>query len=172
LKNKYEIRGEITAIFLNKKDGTILETLINTSDLEKAMELPISWFARWDARGKTFYVSGTPFINGKRTTINFHRWILDAPKGMVVDHINHDTLNNTRTNLRIVTSQQNCQNRNGAFSNSKSGIRGVSFHKKTNKWRATIKDCGKYIHLGVFDNVKEAEKASIEARKKYMPYAN
>jgi hypothetical protein len=39
LKNKYEVRGEITAIFLTKKDGTILETIISTSGLRKSKRL-------------------------------------------------------------------------------------------------------------------------------------
>jgi hypothetical protein len=59
-----------------------------------------------------------------------HRFLLDAPKGMQVDHINHDTLDNRRSNLRIVTTnQQNNENRNGAHKNSKTGIRGVTIHK-------------------------------------------
>jgi len=51
---------------------------------------------------------------------------MGEPKGKQVDHWNHDTLDNRKGNLRIVTNRQNNENRNGAYKNSKSGIRGVS----------------------------------------------
>jgi hypothetical protein len=54
---------------------------------------------------------------------------MGAPKGMSIDHINHNTLDNRKANLRIVTHQQNNTNRNGAYSTSKTGIRGVSIHQ-------------------------------------------
>lgn len=65
---------------------------------------------------------------GRKTTY-MHRFLLDAPDGMYVDHINHDTLDNRRANLRLVSNQENNTNRNGAYNTSKTGIRGVSVHK-------------------------------------------
>ncbi len=69
-----------------------------------------------------FYARG--HVSGK--SIYLHRFILDAPSGRDVDHIDHDTLNNRRANLRIVTHQQNGDNRKSANRNSQTGIRGVS----------------------------------------------
>ena len=73
-----------------------------------------------------FYAACRIFRNGKNTTLYMHRLIMGEPKGKQVDHWNHDTLDNRRSNLRIVTNRQNNENRAGAYKNSKSGIRGVS----------------------------------------------
>lgn len=171
LRNEYEIRGDVTAIFLKRRSGEILETLISTSDLPKVQELQIGWYARLHRHTKTFYVQGhTPRIGEKDSkTISLHRFIMDNPKGLVVDHINHDTLNNTRKNLRAVTKEHNCQNLKGAQRNSKTGIRGVSWNKRRNRWYAQIRSHGKNIYVGLFKNIEDAEKAVIEARRKYMP---
>jgi hypothetical protein len=172
MKNDYEIRGDVTAIYLNRK-GTKLETLISTSDLEKVKEFPNTWCVIWNAKTRSFYVTGNlPKTNGKRGTVRLHRYILDDPKGLVIDHINHDTLDNTRDNLRAVTNSENIQNRHGANRNNTSGVRGVSWHKQHKKWSAHYGLNGKLIHLGLFDDIKEAEKVVNEARKKYMRYAN
>jgi hypothetical protein len=106
MKNSYEIRGDITAIYLNQKDGTVLETLIDTSDLPIAQEFPMTWYAYWHNDSKTYYVKGnTPIKKGKRTIILLHRWLTKAPKGKEVDHFNHNGLDNRRnSNLRIVTT--------------------------------------------------------------------
>lgn len=75
------------------------------------------------------------------------------------------------THLEIVTHIENNQNR-GASKNNKSGIRGVCWHRRRNKWQAYIKVNYKDKHLGYFDDIHDAEKVVIEARLKYMPYAS
>lgn len=174
MKNKYEVRGEVTAIFLRRKDGTILETLIETTDLPKAQEFPNTWYAHWKEDIQSFYVHGHILQpNKKQKTFKLHRWLLDAPGELQVDHLNHNTLDNQRRNLRLVTNTQNGQNRKGANRNNKtSGIRGVSWHAKHRKWGVTIQLNGKRKHLGYFEDVYQAEQLMIEALKTYMPYAS
>lgn len=80
-----------------------------------------------------------------------------------VDHVHgkksrHD---NQKSNLRIATRSQNNMNI-GVRSNNTSGITGVNFDRKRNKWRARITVDKNEIHLGEFDNIEDA----IEARKK------
>lgn len=172
MKNDYEIRGDMTAIIINSPKYGRLEALISTNKLDRAKEFPNSWYANWDKIANTFYVVGNLLIgNGKQTLVMFHRWVTNIPRGMVVDHKNHDGLINTDDNLRICTHAENQQNRKGAQMNSKSGIRGVFWNKNAKKWQAHIRLQGKQIYLGRFDDIVDAEQAVIEARLKYMPYS-
>ena len=92
-----------------------------------------------------------------------HRLITAAPPGMEVDHINHDTLDNRKENLRVCTKSQNQLNRHKARADSSSGIPGVGQHK--NKWRARIQINGEQIHIGLYGTKEEASKAYAEANK-------
>lgn len=178
MKNRYEIRGDITVIFLNRKDGSILETVIDTKDLARANEYNHTWYAAArDDSGKLFYVFGGVYDTNKRKTnrtVSLHRWLFgDIPKGIHIDHIDSDGLNNrSSTNLRKVTNAQNQQNKRVAMRNSASGIRGVSWHKKINRWRVQVGGGvgGKSTYIGSFKDIRDAEKAAIEARKKIMPF--
>lgn len=172
MKNDYEVRGNITAIFLKRKDGTVLETVIDTADLDRANEFPHSWYASLDKGTKTYYVLGhITSNNGKKTNVGLHRWIMNETV-LKVDHINHDTLNNRRSvNLRQATHQQNKQNRSGAQANSKSGIRGVVWSENKGKWEAYITVNKKCRYLGCYGGIEEAERVVKEARAKHMPYS-
>lgn len=82
------------------------------------------------------------------------------------DHINGNTLDNRRSNLRVVTRTQNNQNVT-IRKHNKSGYKGVSLEKKTGRWVAVIQANNKRIHLGTFDTPEEAYAAYCEAAKKY-----
>ena|SRR3990167_1332048 len=111
------------------------------------------------------YSQGT--VSGKR--ISMHRLIMGAPKGKVIDHINYDTLDNRRSNLRICTYSQNIVN---SRPRSASGYKGVDFFKKLKKWRAKLKVDGATKHIGYFNSKEEAAKAYNEfAEKHYKDYA-
>ncbi|AYO30638.1 hypothetical protein D2962_08375 [Biomaibacter acetigenes] len=130
------------------------------------------WFAKWDEHTKSFYaVSNFKRSDGKWTLNPMHRYLIDAPKGMYVDHINHDTLDNRISNLRIVTGSGNAQNKKGALSNSKTGIRGVWWNKKDKCWRAKVIKNRTTVFEKNFKNIEEAEKAVREARKKFLLYS-
>lgn len=115
LINKYHIEGEVA--YLELTQGQV--TMIDVADLEKA--LTRRWHVMPNSMGGYYVYS--------RGLISLHRFLLDAPKGKYVDHINHDTLDNRRSNLRIVSNQKNNTNREGAYVTSKTGIRGVSVHR-------------------------------------------
>lgn len=173
LKNNYEIRGDVTAIFLNRKNGDVLETLIDTADLDKAKEFPNTWCATWAQLTQSFYCYGKMQLpSGERVSILLHRWLTDCPLEMHVDHFDNNTLNNRRqSNLRITTPGQNHQNRSGAQRNTSTGVRGVCWHAKSQKWQALIKANGKRKHLGFFDSIAEAESAVKAARSACMPFS-
>jgi hypothetical protein len=91
---------------------------------------------------------------------------------MDIDHINHNTLDNRRSNLRTITHAENLQNQTGAHSNNKSsGIRGVYWCIHRNKWRAQIKLKGKQYNLGYFEDKYKAGLVAKEARLKMMPFS-
>ena len=171
MKNDYEVRGDVTAIFLRSKKFGYTETLISTSKLDRAKEFPNSWCLLKNTDSLFYVIGHLPVKDGKRKDISLHRWITNAPKNLIVDHINHDTLRNTDDNLRFVTNAENGQNRRGASVNSSSGVRGVSWSNTYNKWRSGFKMDGKFHHVGMFDNIDDAEIAVMEARKKFMPYS-
>lgn len=172
MKNSFKINGDTTVIFLNRKNGDILKTLIDTSDLEKMEEFPNTWMSHWDKNRQQFYCDGKlPMINGKSKKIALHRYLLDPPKNLVVDHINHDPLDNRRCNLRILTNAQNCQNKNGLNKNNKTGVRGVSWCESLNSWRVSIRKDGKYVYQNNFRKFEDAKDAAEKAIKKYLPYA-
>lgn len=165
MKNSFEIRGDVTCVFVNGK-GRVHECLIDTNDLSRVSEFPNSWYARFDKNTQKFYVSG--FIG--RKMFHIHRWITDVEDDMFVDHRDIDPLNNCRGNLRTVTDAENKQNRS-IQRNNKSGFRGVSWYRSYEKWQAEYKLNGKRHHLGYFDTIEEAAQAVKTARKSKMPFS-
>lgn len=170
MKNQYEINGDVVKIFINRKDGNSLETLISLCHFERANAFPGTWTA--GLTNQTYYVRGHWIKNGVRTIMHLHRWLMQPSDGICVDHINHNTLDNRMENLRLLSSAENLQNRKGAQKNSKSGIRGVNWHKKYNMWEVKIRSKGEIIYLSHFSDIKEAEQAAIKARAKYMPFSH
>jgi hypothetical protein len=106
-------------------------------------------------------------IKGKY--IQTHRAIFLMHYGYLpeyVDHIDGNKSNNKVENLRAVTKAQNAWN-SKLPSTNKSGIRGVSWNKQTNKWRVAINVNGRAIHLGRFSDIKDAQKVIESARIQY-----
>lgn len=104
-------------------------------------------------------------------TILMHREIMKVSSPLlVVDHINHDTLDNQKKNLRVCTKSQNLRNRRGCTRTSFSGLRGVHRNNKKYKkqWRARIRAPFGEIHLGSFANKHEASLAYWKANRKYF----
>ena len=84
-----------------------------------------------------------------------------------IDHRNHNTMNNRKSNLRRATSSENAMNSELSSVNT-SGVTGVLLDKKWNKWVANIMVNYKSIHLGRFDKFDDAVKARKEAEEKYF----
>ena len=95
-------------------------------------------------------------VRGRR--LYLHRFLLDAPKGMEVDHIDGDPANNRRSNLRLCTRAENGRNVRRRVDNS-SGLKGVCWHKRVRRWRAQIRINGKHGHLGYFETFEQAKAA-------------
>ena len=151
---------EITSKKLGK-----FQVLLDDEDFEKVKKLGGKWCVVKRANRNGFYVEKR--INGK--IVLLWRYILNAKKGQYVDHINRNTLDNRRCNLRLCSNGANI--RNGKVrTNNTSGVTGVSLYKccKTPKWEAYIKVNYRKIHLGIFDSKEEAIKARKEAEIRYF----
>ena len=135
-------------------------TIIDDEDYDLVKDY--KWHA---AKGhKQWYAYRSGRINGERA---MHRLILgDICKGKEVDHINHNGLDNRRSNLRPCTHAENHYNQRKTRKTA-SGYKGVYWHKKAGKWAAQIMIDGRQRHLGLFVNEGNAVKARNQAAKKY-----
>jgi hypothetical protein len=108
---------------------------------------------KWCAanQGNSWYAVRT---DGK-CQVRMHRVIMDAPPGLVVDHIDHDGLNNVRRKLRLCTPQQNARNQRPQQGGSSEFI-GVCWLKNEKKWWARLQNNGHQRSLGLFTNEREA----------------
>jgi len=106
-------------------------------------------------------------VSKKDKTIRMHRFIMSAPQGLEVDHINGNGLDNRRSNLRLATRAQNQHNR-GLNRNNKSGFKGVVWYPRYNKWLSVIIVDGQRKHLGYFSELEDAVAAYQEAALRYQ----
>ena len=120
------------------------------------------WCAVKDNKNGFFYAAR----KGKKSLLRMHRVIMNNPKNMHIDHINSNSLDNRRKNLRICFRAQNQMNR-GKQLNNTSGYKGVYWNKVWNKWLSAINIKKKQKHLGYFPTKEKAALAYNEAAKKY-----
>lgn len=124
------------------------------------------WCASNNKRG--FYAKTNIIINGKRTMMFMHRFIMNGRDYSIkVDHIDGDGLNNQRSNLRFCTNQQNCRNNRSTIIKT-SRHNGVCFNKKSKKFMSGITVDGKNIHLGYFTIEDDAGLAYNKAASEYF----
>lgn len=122
---------------------------------------------------KTFYAVRYTCTNGKEKNVYMHRHIMrEENKKLPIDHLDHNGINNQRSNLRRPINGQNQKNRQGQLGRSSKYV-GVCWHKKDKKWQAAIAVNGKQTHLGQFDDEIEAATARDNAAKiHYGEYAH
>ena len=133
--------------------------IVDDSDYEELSKY--KWYANC-IKGTYYAVHTINKKSGCNIKILMHRFILNAKKGIIIDHINRDTLNNSRSNLRECNHKENRLN-SKLNKNNKTGFRGVSIYGKTNKFTASIK-LHKNTRIGIYEN-------SIDAAKAYNEYA-
>jgi len=155
-KNEFIIKDNYVEIIVYKKNGKIIISMIDLDDYD---------FVKMHSWSDTNGYLETK-INNKR--IKLHRVIMHLEKNSndVIDHISGNVLDNRKTNLRICKTYENSRNRQKSL-NNKSGFPGVVWYEVNKKWRSKICVNRKTIHLGYFNDIKDAVKARIDAEKKY-----
>lgn len=156
-RNDYVVDGDITYIILrNKKQEETSRAIIDTEDLDRIIK------HKWTL-GTWGYAESV--INKK--SFMMQRVVLNEfDKNNIVDHINRNTLDNRKSNLRIADKSLNAINTE-IRPNNTSGVTGVSWNKNANSWRAYINYQGKRIELGHRKDFNDAVVLRLMAENKY-----
>lgn len=140
--------------------------LVDDEDFEPLMRS--HWYAAWSKKTQSWRAMRNP--NGS-DEISMARAILGPKSDQLVDHRNHDTLDNQKHNLRICTTAQNAMN-GRLMSNNTSGFKGVSWDKRRQRWRAMIVVAGKSRYIGNFCDILSAARAyDVAAREHFGEFA-
>jgi hypothetical protein len=135
--------------------------LVDKDDFERVNAF--KWYARWSPKANAFYAYRIQRENGKRNNIHIARFIMNTPKGMVVDHINGNPLDNRKINLRNCTQAQNSVNKHKTI--NKTGYRDI--YKNGNTFRVTLRQNRIKLFDKCFRTIEEAIATRDEVGKKY-----
>ena len=158
-------------LWKNRNELSDKVAIVDDEDYEKVVEAVGrgKWYAHDNGGAKDYA------MNGCRDK-SIHRVVMDAPKGMDVDHINGDPLDNRKQNLRICTRAQNSQNKK-LRCDSKSGFKGV-YQRTSGRFESYIGDPNspstnkRSIRLGKFNSAEEAARAyDAKAKELYGEFA-
>lgn len=141
-------------------------TLVDDQDFEWLSE------RKWHSgvvKKDFIYAVRMEYNHGSFDRFYMHREILKPEKGLFVDHVDHNTLNNQRTNLRICTRSQNNQNSRKPVTRKtpSSKYKGVIWNRFTGCWRTNITIDSAVILVGNFDSEIDAAVAYNVAALKY-----
>lgn len=163
LKEYFERKRAIfVATWTTDSDGIVHIPLKNgfeatISKSKKDIAAQFTWRLRKHSRMDTKFYAEAKVPESLRNkygcTTWLHRVIVDAPKGLQVDHKNGNGLDCTDDNLRIATTSQNASNR---YYRNSTGYRGVVRISKTNRFAAQIEINGKSRKIGSYAQASEA----------------
>ena len=153
--NDYEIQEDYVIMYTSK--GEMF--LVDLDDFWKVREFC------WCKNNHGYLITR----NKEGKIMLLSRFIKEHPIDMVVDHKHgSNTLNdNRKSNLRVATFEENSYNTT-LRSNNTSGVTGVNWEKRRNKWQAYITVNKKRIYLGLFDNIEDAIRVRKEAESKFF----
>lgn len=162
IPNDIRIEGAVAYLAVGDRRGSFVgEAIIDAEDAPRVLSRG-RWKALYAKKIDSYYVMRLD----NDVMESLHRFVMGNPEGLMVDHINHNTMDCRKGNLRCCTHTQNQHNRTGSNRNSSSGVRGVYWHKHRKKWAAQVKAFGTKYHLGYFDNIEDANVAAQEARQR------
>ena len=125
------------------------------------------WHAVYVESIQGYYAFTNVNFGRKRRPIPMHRMITNAPDDKLIDHINGNSLDERRVNLRECSYSENVRN-SKISKNNTSGFKGVCWSKTMSKWESKIMVNRKKIHLGYYDDPQTAHEAYCAAAVKYF----
>lgn len=150
--NIYRQLNDRTLLIIRSKKYGDVEFIVDTDLSDTLMQYP------WNVRcyKKSFYA----YSYKDNKAIALHRFITSCPMGLMVDHINHNTQDNRKFNLKICTNKENQHNRKK--------FEGI----KNTKWgyQVVMRVDSKLKCFGTYKTLEEAEQVRINAEKEYRPY--
>ena len=168
--NDYKVVCDTTELYVTRKDGTEVIFQIDTEELYKLIELDYSWGAVWDEGVDNYYAVTTHYYKdeeGKRKqeSILLTEVIMNYKP---IDHIDNDTKNNRKINLRKTDHATNARNRRGKNVNNSTGYRNVIFDKRSEKYIIMLCMNNKRFRVGkMYTDVDEAGSDAEKYRKEY-----
>lgn len=177
--NNYKIIGDIIEIYLENKKGLKTKTITDIKYLQMLIDLNYHWFLQWDVWTKSYYAATTIYPDGytkKSKTLRLNMLLANSDKYADADHIDRDTLNNRRSNLRLTNRSQNSSNKDGANCNSKTGVRNVNlvtrYGGEQEYWVQIMKGGVKYKWVFPLDKFQEAcDFADIKRKEIFGEFA-
>lgn len=157
--NQYDLSGEYGIGYTSKNEIFYFDK----EDYDEIKEY--SWYK--DSLGYISTNISVPDVSKRQISVKMHRLVMNAHKNQMVDHIYHVKYDNRKSQLRIVTNQQN-QFNSSLHKNNTTGITGVYWHKNKQKWESLICYNKKIIYLGMYDDFNEAVRVRKEAEEKYF----
>ncbi|MBU3186584.1 HNH endonuclease [Clostridium estertheticum] len=172
MKNKYTIIEDYVLIHIKNRKDEEFSVFIDLDYLPKLIELNFSWHIWIDKVTGSPYARCTEYlgkIDGKPkyTTHCLHELVYGSNKGDVIDHRNHNTLDDRKDNLRLITIDKNLKSRKSKNRNNTSGYRNVS--KVGDLWYVQLQVEGKNTCLKKFplDQLDQAGLYASEMRNVY-----
>lgn len=179
IKNEYRIINDYIEILITQRNTREHIVFISYEDLEFLDKSNVSWNVGFFQRMQTFYAKASKYLGmfdrkPKYESMLMHIELLNPNhiKGLHVDHFNGNTLDNRRSNLRLVSISENLINRHRLNSNNSSGQTNVSLAKDKNVWLVQFQVNGKNVLFGKFEYDDYAKAVEFAKIKRIELYGN